>query len=349
MLITRILMKLLNFISIIFVFYFFNITAENSSNYKMLDLGVFGTDRSVAMQVNEQGQVFGYCSEGRSELNFLWDEIEGMKIVNIPEGAYTTKLNNNGQITGVYSTNSSYRIFIWDSNMGFWDIESFKDTIFIMGFNDELQILIQSQDIYLLDHGKRINLTIHFREQYPGNWSSFRAVSLNNKGQVAFNVCKTENNISYQRAFLWKDGTFQMIMPEKGGNISLVGIDDFENMIVDITNSDSGFGGCYFVNPSKNIIAHCDGTHIRNGMPINLNCLPDSLKKDNEGKLYFTRGIPIKKLIKEESPYFNVANSIDVWDQNSKGYVVGSIDTIYSGSHAFLAIPITGIAEEEND
>lgn len=47
----------------------------------------------------------------------------------------------------------------------------------------------------------------------------------------------------------------------------------------------------------------------------------------------------MKKLITKEFPYHNIANRLEIRDQNSKGMVVGQCETQYPGSHAFLAIP----------
>ncbi|MGA8165546.1 MAG: hypothetical protein WB791_11115 [Waddliaceae bacterium] len=46
-------------------------------------------------------------------------------------------------------------------------------------------------------------------------------------------------------------------------------------------------------------------------------------------------------MLVEEEPFYDVGNqsSTRIYDQNSKGYVVGQIDTLYPGFHAFLAIP----------
>ncbi len=141
-------------------------------------------------------------------------------------------------------------------------------------------------------------------------------------------------------------------MPEKcwETTVRVNSLDDAGNMIISLYPRSGGnyFGRAgkekhYFIGPSRNIVP-CQVLFdlIRYGLPIAKGCLPGKLKKDKDGILYFARGIEIKKLLKEEFPYYNISNySTHVWDQNSKGYVVGSIDTIDTiyGFHAFLAVP----------
>ncbi len=227
-------------------------------------------------------------------------------------------------------------IFYWDIHLGFWEIASSEDEdIGILGFNDKGQILGRtSNQIFLWDHGKTINLTDLIKNQFPGNWQLGNAL-LNNLGHMIFSVY--DINLGISRSFLW-DGSFKLITLKKWEGTSIIifldAFDDNDNMII------NGI----FISPSKNIFVHF-GPHyliknysIRNGLPIDLACLPSKLKKDRQGNLYFSKGIEIKKLLKEEFPYYDISHTTEVWDQNSKGCVVGSIDTLY-GRHAFLAIP----------
>jgi hypothetical protein len=144
-----------------------------------------------------------------------------------------------------------------------------------------------------------------------------------------------------------KDGIISMIMPELNyaTSVNVFCIDDDGNMIVDV----DGKGRC-FINHSKRITALLYKEDIlRNGLPINKYCLPGQLKTDKNGKLYFSEGMWIRKFFKEEFPYFDVKNSTKIFDQNSKGMVIGSIYTYYAAkAHAFLAIP-EQLIDEENE
>jgi len=338
-------MKLFRYAMFILVFTFSILSAEDLPKYKMIDLGVFGTDQSNAIAINEKGQVLGSCEEGGCRYIFLWDELNGLKLIDLPEGCnyWELKLNNNGQIAGVGYLDSSLKAFLWDQNLGFWELETSKDEIEIAAFNDKGQVLGRIGDeIFLWDHGKKTDMTGMFREMIPGKWDSFQAVALNNHGHLVLNANTTPQDIWVQRSFLWKDGSFKMILPEKGWETStqVVAFDDDGNMVIALYNRRGGEGGQYFISQARNIFAPCQRVDsIRNGLPIAKDCLPGKLKKDGQGKSYFSNGIQIKKLFKDEFPYYNFPNSTVIRDQNSKGYVVGQIDTMFPGSHAFLAIP----------
>ncbi len=348
----------LKFSLILFTILLSTVSAEDLQKYRMIDLGVFGTDQSDVISINEKGQVLGTFREGENDFIFLWDEINGLKIIEMPDGcrSWQLKLNNIGQIAGVSYSESSSRMFYWDPNFGLWELESSKKDIDIVAFNDRGQVLGNVEDqIYLWDHGKKINLSAFFREHVPGNWTSLRAVDLNNHGHVAFNVYKS-NSTQYDpgfRSFLWKGGPFEALIPEDEWEtlvrvkcvdkaVNVVCMDDNGNMILTLFSAGNGSYGHlqYFISPSSNIYASCQGCDlIRNGFPIARYCLPAKQKKDRQGKFYFTQGVEIKKLFKEEFPYYNISSTADVRDQNSKGYVIGTIGTMYSGHHAFLAIP----------
>ena len=114
-----------------------------------------------------------------------------------------------------------------------------------------------------------------------------------------------------------------------------------------IINDQNGF--FYFLNIEEEIKIPISTSGInynrislRNNSPISLNCLPFSLKTDINNKPYYSPGLWILKLLPDNYPYFDVRNDryTRINDQNSKGAVVGRINTYYPGFHAFLAIPI---------
>ncbi len=344
-------MLFLKYVVFLFVIASSILCAEDFPKYRMVDLGLFGTDQSSAIAINENGQVLGTCKEGACNFIFLWDALTGLKLIDLPDDyrSWELKLNNKCQIVGTSYSEFIYRVFLWDPSLGFWELESSKNSIEVAAFNDMGQVLEQVGDqIFLLDHGKKTNLTVLFKEQVPGNWSSFHAVSLNNHGHVAFNAYKSnasEYDTFGQRSFLWKDGQFKMIMPEKGWETSTqVGcLDDEGNIIVNLYHPQRGGNHSqYFISQSRNISTECQGCElIRNGLPVGRDCIPGKLKKDSQGKWYFSKGLQIKKLFIEEFPYYNVSNTTEVRDQNSKGHVIGHIGTMFPGDHAFLAIPET--------
>jgi hypothetical protein len=332
--------------SILFIAISFStVSAEDLPKYRMVELGVFGTDQSNAIAVNEKGQVLGTCWEGNHQFIFLWDELNGLKIIDLPKGSslWELKLNGNGQIAGVSNTDSIYRAFYWDPNFGLWELESSTNQIYVTAFNDKGQVLGSIGDkMFLWDHGKKTNLTVLFQKQVPGNWNSISTVALNNHGHVAFNAYESKVAEPRRRCFLWKDDCFKMILPEitLEDEVNAMCLDDDGNMIVYTYPRKGGSHSFFFISESRNIFASCPGCElIRNGLPIVRDRLNGQLKKDVKGRLYFSNGLQIKKMFKEEYPYYNISNSTDICDQNSRGYVVGTIDTMFPGRHAFLAIP----------
>lgn len=340
----------------LFVFFLHATYADVLPTYRMIDLGVFGTDYSHAISVNEKGQVLGACYENGCQFIFIWDKADGMKIIDLPNGCevypLNLKFNNKGQIAGTHSITD--KAFLWDSNYGFIDIDlkelemRHRREVEITAINDKGQILVRVDDqIFLWDQGKTTNLTDLFRKQVPGKWESFSANALNNHGHVVFSAYsndKTKDGDPIgEKSFLWNTCLFTMIAPNIGDNrqIEVESIDDSGNMILRTWPSKGGRHNNLFISKSGNIISCSDRCNrIRNEFPIALDCLPGIYKKDRNGNFYFTNGVEIKKLFKEEHPYYNVANSTHIRDQNAKGYVVGTIGTIYSGCHhAFLAIP----------
>lgn len=323
-------------------------------SYKIIDLGLFGTDSSCADQVNEKGQVFGWFQENNSIYPFIWEENKDIAVIDYPNGNFSGsgKLNNKGQIVSLFSSqvglNHIKKVIFWDPNYGFWELESSKDHIQLIDFNDNGQVLgfIREQgdnQIIIWDHGKKINLTALFQQEIPGKWNDFKAFSLNNKGHVAISAYRLPKNQQDKnkgsRLFIWKEESFSEIkicldVNSNSYSVYSAYLDDDENVIINLGGNTN-----YFVNQSKLICIPCSGCNrILNGIPIAVDCLPSNLKRDRYQNYYFFEGIQIKKLFKEEMPYFNVTDYTYISDQNSKGYVVGSIDTLY-GRHAFLAIP----------
>jgi|GEM_PF-3060296 len=324
----------------------------------MIDIGLSSIDSSEAIAINDRGQVLGSFQEGADRYLFLWDENNGLKVIDYPPGTRSGyfKLNNNGQIACVLWDNSSSigRVFYWDVSSGFWELKHLSGgrEFENLSINDNGQILGtlnpggRSSRIILFDDGKKIDLTNLFYEQFPGKWGSLQAVSLNNHGHVIFNAYKEQKSPGDQntghKAFIWKNGIFSMIMPEISFETSMQCecIDDNGNMIVSCFPKRGGENRLFFVNEEKKEFFPCHWCEkIINNQPISVRCLPGEMKKDRKGNPYFSNGIEIKKLLQEELPYYNVRNSAEIRDQNSSGYVIGLAETMYSRGHAFLAVP----------
>lgn len=327
----------------LFVTSFCAVHSENLSTYKIIDLGLFETDSSYAFSINEKGQILGTFRENNLSYAFLWDEINGLKIMEPPEDYIfsSMRLNNEGQIAGMMYLPSSatWTIFYWDIHLGFWEIESGNCSI--IGFNDKGQILGRlNNQIIIWDHGKKTDLKSLFLNEVPGDWGMIHTPHLNNLGHVAFSVF--DYTLGKCKFFIW-DGNFIPISLNKEiGELvdeddCIRFLDDNDNLILDLHLSRTKKR--YFISPYSDFFIPCSECEsIKNGIPLSLDCLPSKLKKDRQGNFYFQKGITIKNLLKEKSPYYHITDNTKILDQNSKGYVVGYVDTLY-GQHAFLAIP----------
>lgn len=332
-------------------FLFFALSALNADpipTYKMVDLGLLNTDSSRAYAVNDAGQVLGTFRQF-DEYIFLWSEANGIEVIEKPQNnSYISKfiLNNKGQFAIQCNIKSKYYIYIWDKYFGFWLIDSSDRQIQLIDLNDNGQVLLQkNEQIVIFDNGAKTNLTEIFFKHFQGKWNYFSPVKINNSGTVAFCVRDSKN---HNHSFLWKKNQFTLIYPdERWHSLTVKCIDDNDNMLVeyDIPYSNYSYivGFCFIKSDGKRfevIEPSWDWKYIINNAPISLGCLP-SVLKNNAGNSYYIKGIEIKKLIKYEDSYFNGSVSCSIEYQNSRGWVVGTIDTLTPGGyHAFLATPV---------
>lgn len=103
-------MRSLKLCFLFFLFSFFNLKAEEFLTYKIIDLDLFETDSSGTISINEKGQILGAFQENNCSYVFLWDETNGLKIIEPPEHYIfgSMRLNNKGQIAGMmYLPNSA--------------------------------------------------------------------------------------------------------------------------------------------------------------------------------------------------------------------------------------------------
>ena len=95
--------------------------------YHITDLGSLtgGNGGSVALAINNAGQVVGHSSNGASEDAFLWSLATGMiDLGTLPSGNTSSAfgINDIGQVVGVSATGANeYHAFLWTSgrNTGF--------------------------------------------------------------------------------------------------------------------------------------------------------------------------------------------------------------------------------------
>lgn len=329
-------------------------STDKLPKYKIIDLGTLGMEESDACAVNEKGQVLGTAMDGGVAIAFLWDESSGLNLIDLPWPQMENfKFCNSGQFAGTYILTKSKRGFIWIPSWGFFDIGTLggKELSEVVGINDKGQIVGYSKNehgnshVFFWDHAMT-DLTEEFMQQIGSFWTDITVKAINNSGHVVICAKKYCNGALVTKSFLWKEGNFSMLLPKKDPHITVEvnSYDDNGNMIFWMENTN------YFLCSDENLYAYLyhmemwyllDMVAIKNNRPYKIDSLLGEIKEDSKGQKYFAPGIKIHKLLVEEYPFYDVGNrkTTTIRDQNSKGYVVGKINTVHSNQHAFLAVP----------
>lgn len=323
--------------------------------YKIYDLGTLGTDKSEALKINENGQIFGKLEDNGSEFFFIWSSNKELQIIDLPKEIRGDPFfNNSGQVAGNYYNNNYKcdRAFIWDNKHSYYDIGSLGgNETRVYGFNDNWQIIgiskiSETEDhIFLWDNGKITDLTKQFNNQFLGEWECLYPTTINNKGEIVIWARQMQKNNNFSstyvsQSFLYKNRKFEKLISIENSEVYCIDYDDKGNILASITTN--GRSNIYFIGTDKKLILLFDyhGHKIINGKPQAKDELIGILKKGKHEELYYGAGIRIKKLLEEIKPFYDVgSNQTIINDQNSKGFVVGKINTIYSSCHAFLAVP----------
>lgn len=91
-----------------------------SSQYELPGLDI---EESEALSINDNGLVVASFSLDGEKHFFLWDQSQGVTIIDLPNTALVTKITNAGQIIGNYRDNNNRtRGFFWDPSNGFIDL-----------------------------------------------------------------------------------------------------------------------------------------------------------------------------------------------------------------------------------
>lgn len=159
------------------------------TGYEIVDLGVLDAEQSRVFDINDQGQVFGIFGDKKSCECFLWDQNNGLQVIQLPYDTFTEELtlNNRGQIAGLCTDN----VFIWDPQMGVTKIGMFGvpgEDLYIEKFTDNGQLLIRSgeDDYYFWDNGRTYNISADFKSQIP-TWNQDDRILMNNNCDIIIN------------------------------------------------------------------------------------------------------------------------------------------------------------------
>ncbi len=217
--------------SFILTFPFNSATCEEAPRYRFIDLGLQESDQSEAVAINDNGQVAGMYWMLGKKYYFLWNENEGITLIDLPDTANITVLNNAGQLAGSHKDSAGQdRGFIWNSQHGFSDIGTLGGRFtHVYDMNDLGQIVGESesanislvngaeechafmwQDGFMIDLGALVgDLGV------LGDRSI--ATSINNSGQI---IGTSNSLIAHKRKFLrtnnrsvfWKNGIIECVV-----------------------------------------------------------------------------------------------------------------------------------------
>jgi len=224
------------FYKIFFPVFFLVIAASgilSASTYKFVDLGLQESDQSEAVAVNDNGQIVGSYWMYGTKYFFIWEEKEGISLIDLPETAVITVLNNVGEIAGNYKNETGInRGFIWDPDQGFSDIGTLGGSFtYIYDMNDFRQIVgvsestkislvdgQQEQKAFLWENNAMIDLgALTGALGLSGDRSL--ATSINNLGQI---IGTSNSHILHKRKFIrtnnrsvfWQGGVIEEIDPD---------------------------------------------------------------------------------------------------------------------------------------
>jgi len=175
--------------------------AKTGSKYSLTDLGTLGGKESLALGINDLGEVVGrsLTSDGKKH-SFIWDRINGMQDLD-PDANFNVnahKINNKGQVVGVARTSESMKErlgFLWDRDRGIKYWPAYK----VLDINDKGQMVgaysygrtsLWNSPEEVLKIG---SLGFHFGE----------ARRINNAGQVVGWSNSCQKIPCSDRAFLW--------------------------------------------------------------------------------------------------------------------------------------------------
>ena len=180
-----------------------------AKDLSVIDLGHLGGGYSIALDINERGQVVGYSSTESGDLHaFLWQDGEMIDLGTYEGGVESRaeSINNKGQIVGYSRNANGDRIAILWENGEIVDLGNlgYQNSI-AYSINELGQVVGRSQTTsnnihaFLWEKG-----VIKDLGSYGGNFLTSEARSINNAGVV---VGQSPSSVSRERkAFYWNKG-----------------------------------------------------------------------------------------------------------------------------------------------
>lgn len=209
-------------------------------NGQITDLGTLGGDQSVALAVNNHGQIAGLAlnttldpssiydllyfnsSSGTQTRAVLWDKEGNAQDLGTLGGpdAYALLLNERGQVTGWSYTNSTpnattglptFHPFLWQKGKGMRDLGTLGGTVAqaVNGLNERGEVVgattlkgDKTHHPFLWDGKKLIDLRTLGGDNGEAIW-------VNNAGEVvggADYTAQCRPGVGGEHAFLWRDG-----------------------------------------------------------------------------------------------------------------------------------------------
>lgn len=367
--------KLFCSFSFLFMCFLISSTVHSTPIYRIVDLGLQESDQSEAVAVNDKGQVAGSYWMLGTKYSFLWNERDGISLIDLPETAAIVVMNNQGHIAGNYIDSSGReRGFFWDKQNGFFDIGSLGGNFtHIYDMNDRGQIVGQSecvnaslvdgeseQHAFLWEKGNIFDLGALVGELGLSGDRS-KATGINNLGQIvgesnALFAHKRKLLRTNNRAVFWQNRFIEEIdisIDSRYNSTSL-----FVNNSGLVTCMDGHSGNFVFdlLTKNKSKIQHLNSRVVElhdNGDVFLFNFHNYFLKKKIADVAYFK-----KRYIENNYGNFNTYDHVHfatsfnnsqnwkpdsfegAYDFNNKRWVVGVAENVYGEKHAVLLVPI---------
>lgn len=344
--------------------------------FKLVDLGLFESDHSEVNAINDNGQLVGFYTIQGKKIYFIWDQSEGISLLNFPKTSTVKVINNSGQIAGEFlDSKSCVHGFMWDRSLGFSDIGTLGGNVHVVGMNDLGQIVghyelegasfvnenSTTAHAFMWEKGVIHDLgTLIGDMGLPGDYSY--AVGINNNGVIIGSstsavVHKGKITNSEQIAVIWRNNLIEEFDSTYSGTIELQSIND--NGLVTCFKKSIAEKGLYVVDLTSMKdwqLGNWSESKIRNNnmvLSYQHNNLY-SLKLTSNGD--YTIHHPQRNAgVINMKNVFNEMDS-DLWDEfigicdfNSNSWVVASVSNVFGEQHSLVFVPQEGVENEHED